>query len=61
MYEVIKIDAEQNTMLYTNLNEKLYDLPIVFKNNVLVNNFVQLTLTLNGVGIEVFEFSFEIS
>ncbi len=54
MYEIIKLDAEQNTMLYTNLNEDLYDLPITFNNNVVANNFVQLTLTLTGVGIEVF-------
>jgi hypothetical protein len=54
MYEVIKLDADLNTMLYTNLNEELYDIPIILdNNNVVLNSFDQLTLTLSGVGIEV--------
>ena len=57
MHEVIKLDAELNTMLYTNLKEKFYDKPIIFgKTNVVLNSFDQLTLTLAGVGIEVFSF-----
>jgi len=42
-------------MLYTNLNEELYDIPIVFKNNVVQNSFDQFQMTLSGVGIEVFK------
>jgi len=53
MYEVIKLDSDTNTMLYTNLDKKLYDVPIVSKNNVVLNSFDQLTLTLSGVAIEV--------
>ncbi len=58
MYEVIKLDAELNTMLYTNLNEELYDIPIVSKNNVVLNSFDQLTFSFAGVGIEVFIMNF---
>ncbi len=54
MYEAIKLDSDTNTMLYTNLNEELYDIPIISKNNVVLNSFDQLSLTLSGVGIEVF-------
>jgi hypothetical protein len=53
MYEAIKLDADTNLMLYTNLKEELYDIPIVSKNGVVLNSFDQLTLTLSGVGIEV--------
>jgi hypothetical protein len=59
MYEVIKLDADKNIMLYTNLKEKLYNIPIVFKNNVVLNSFDQLKLTLSGVGIEVIIVCFE--
>jgi hypothetical protein len=54
MYEAIKLDADTNLMLYTNLKEKIYDVPIVSKNNVVLNSFDQLTLSLSGVGIEVY-------
>ena len=54
MYEIIKFDSDKNIMLYTNLNEELYDIPIVFKNYIVQNSFDQLKLTLSGVGIEVF-------
>ena len=53
MHEVIKLDADTNTMLYTNLKKKLYDVPIVSKNNVVLNSFDQFTMSLAGVGIEV--------
>ena len=53
MYEAIKLDADLNTMLYTNLMKKTFDIPIVTKNNVVLNSFDQLKLTLSGVGIEV--------
>ena len=53
MYEAIKLDADLNTMLYTNLMKKSFDIPIVTKNNVVLNSFDQLKLTLSGVGIEV--------
>jgi hypothetical protein len=59
MYEVIKLDADKNIMLYTNLKEKFYNIPIVFKNNVVLNSFDQLKLTISGVGIEVIIVSFE--
>ena len=55
MYEAIKLDATTNLMLYTNLNEDLYDIPIVFKNNVVLNSFDQFKMTMTGVGIEVFK------
>jgi hypothetical protein len=59
MYEVIKLDADLNTMLYTNLNEELYDIPIILdNNNVVLNSFDQLTLTLSGVGIQVIDGNF---
>jgi len=54
MYEVIKLDSDTNLMLYTNLNEDLYDIPIVFTNNVVLNSFDQFKMTMTGVGIEVF-------
>ena len=53
MYEAIKLDADTNLMLYTNLKKKVYDVPIVSKNNVVLNSFDQLKLSLSGVGIEV--------
>ncbi len=53
MHEAIKLDADLNTMLYTNLKTKSFNVPIVSKNNVVLNNFDQFTLTLSGVGIEV--------
>lgn len=53
MYEAIKLDADTNLMLYTNLKEKIYDVPIVSQNNVVLNSFDQLKLSLSGVGIEV--------
>jgi hypothetical protein len=53
MYEAIKLDADTNLMLYTNLNEDLYDIPIVSKNNVVLNSFDQLRMSFSGVGIEV--------
>ena len=56
MYEIIKLDSDKNIMLYTNLNEEFYDIPIVFKNDIVQNSFDQLKLTLSGVGIEVFIF-----
>ena len=59
MHEVIKLDAELNTMVYTNLKEKSYNKPIIFgKNNVVLNSFDQLSFDLAGVGIEVFFFCF---
>jgi hypothetical protein len=59
MYEIIKLDSDLNTMLYTNLNNELYDIPIVFdNNNVVLNSFDQITLTLSGVGIQVINRAF---
>jgi hypothetical protein len=55
MYEAIKLDAITNLMLYTNLNEELYDVPIVFTNNVVLNSFDQIKMTITGVSIEVFK------
>ena len=55
MYEAIKLDSDTNLMLYTNLNEELYDIPIVSRNNVVLNSFDQFRMTLSGVGIEVFK------
>jgi hypothetical protein len=58
MHEAIKLDADLNTMLYTNLKTKSFNVPIVSKNNVVLNKFDQFTLTLSGVGIEVTFFGF---
>ena len=61
MYEAIKLDADTNLMLYTNLKEKIYDVPIVSQNNVVLNSFDQLELSLSGVGIEVYFFVFVVA
>ena len=58
MHETIKVDADQNSFLYTNLKTKNYNVPVVWKNNLVVNTFDQFTLTKNDWTIEVLHFSF---
>jgi hypothetical protein len=59
MHEVIKVDSDLNALLYTNLKEKMYDVPIVFKNDISQNKFDQLSVTLNGGNMQVIHLSLE--
>ena len=53
MHEVIKIDSDQNTVTYTNLKTKVYNVPIIWKNNICQNTFDQFVLTKSDYSIEV--------
>ncbi len=53
LYEAIKINGESNSFLYTNLKTKVYDQPIVWKNNIVLNAFDHFSVSKTDWTIEV--------
>ncbi len=52
-HEAIKIDSDQNSFIYSNLKNKKFNKPIIWKNDYLLTKFDQFTITKSDYTIEV--------